>query len=404
MASMTISNPGVGRLFDSIGSILAGPNPQALMQADYLKTQRDNVMSDTAINTQKLATLKREEGAMSSLATLLGDPTLASTPEGRASLMSILSQVPDGLKSGPGFATGAASFVDPNFVQSEGDFSRILAGTGVQPDWGKTPTGYAAGLDNNLDVQTLRNAGDLAVAGVKANTPGAGLKPLTISPAMSQKFADMMTETLTGRYGAGGVGAMDPQFMDDLTARAAEIFQTNRNADAAIRQAMDEAKLRVEDQNGWWPGGEAVVGDPIQLALGATDTSGLGDVLAPPVAAPNTAPPQAAPVAPPPTPDVPGAGLSAPMLPPQQAAPAAAPAPQRDAAPQEGATPSLHTNADGTVFYVGPGGQPITVTEGHKVRDRRTGQILEWRGGKWVPLSAQTNAAPPQGPGGNGGW
>lgn len=374
MASMTFSNAGIGNLFSGLAGALAGPSPTALIEADYRRTQRDNLASDTAINQQSLETMRRQEAAMSELATVLGDPTLATTPQGRADLMSVLSQVPDGLKLGPGFATGAASFTDPNFVQSDNDFSRILAGTGVQPDWSRTPTGYQQGLDNLIQQNTADNATVLAAAGIKA-APGAP-KPgslATVSPAVAIKFDEMTAAAIDAKFPGT---AVDPATMQLVSQRATQIYQSTKNAPLAIEQAMSEAGLFADGQRdpGW---GSALF--PWDWAFEDKGTvtaakTSLGDVLAP--AAPAPAAPTA-PTAPLPTPAPVGTGVPG-------AAPAAAPtAPAPAASPGMG--PAVQANPDGTEFMLDPGGKPVRVVEGTEIVNSR-GERMVRRGNTWQPI------------------
>lgn len=378
MASMTFSNPGVGNLFSGLAGVLGGPDPQKLMQADYLRTQRDNVMSDTAINAQKLATAQREEAAMRSLADVLGNPALAQTPEGRADLMSVLSQVPGGLKDGPGFAMGASSFTDPNFMPEDSDFSRALVGTGVQTDWGNTPTGYQQGLDNAVTLQTMKNEGDLAVAGVKG-TGVKGATPPLVNPKMAEDFAAMMAAALTSKFGQASV---EPSLSDQLTSRATQLFQTTRNAPLAVQQAMEEAGLSVSGANdgifgtGFFASPGEVTGNPIEQAVQSGDTTGLGDALstapaAPPVSTTPEPLPQVAP-------DPAATPAASPAASPGVAAPAGAPA--------EG--PPVHTQADGTAFIVGPNNTPIPLVDGvTKFRGANSGVVIIWKDGRWQPVT-----------------
>lgn len=363
MASMTFSNPGIGKLFQGLAGALTGVDPSTLIQADMMKNRNAGQLIENNINTAKLGALNRQEAAMADLAVKLGDPSLTATPEGRASLMSVLSQVPDGLQHGPGFATGAASFTDPNFVQSDADFSRILSGTGVQ-GWAQTPEGQSRDLANNIDVANINAASDLAVANAKG-AGGAGGKPLTVTPAVAGKLEAMLVDALTAKYGADPTNRMDPGFQQDLNNYTAQIFQQNRNAPLAIQQAMTDANLKVDDPWGFW--NEKVVGDPLTLAVRAADTTGLGDVPAGPVAAPSTVP-GAVPAAPGTSPFTPAAPAA---IPPGTVVPG----------------PRTQWNSDGTASYLLPDGTPQVLVDGEtKLQSPSTGTTIIWRGGKWETM------------------
>ncbi len=235
MASMTIQNPGIGKLFQGLTGALTGVDPNTLIQADMAKNRNAGQLIENDFNTAKLGAFNSQQAALADLAVKLGDPTMVSTPEGRASLMSVLSQVPDGLQHGPGFATGAASFTNPNFVEGDADFSRILSGTGVQ-GWGATPEGQNRDLANNLDVANINAASDLAVANVRGSTPGGGgsRTPLAVTPAVAEKLKMMMVEALTSQFGHEETGRLDPAFAGDLNNHASQIFQQTRNAPGAL--------------------------------------------------------------------------------------------------------------------------------------------------------------------------
>jgi hypothetical protein len=328
-------------------------DPNTLIQADMAKNRNAGQLIENDFNTAKLGAFNRQEAALLEFATLLGNPDLAKTDEGRASMASVAALIPGGIKDGPAALTGFSSFTNPNFVEGDADFSRILSGTGVQ-GWTATPEGQNRDLANNLDVANINAASDLAVANVRGSTPGGGggsRTPLTVSPAVAAKLSEMLTAALTSQFGDPSK-AMDPVFRQDLDNYAAQIFQQNRNAPLAVQQAMQDANLRVDDPWGWW--NEKVVGDPLSLAVRAADTTGLGDVMTGPVVAPST---------------VPGAVPAAPGTSP--------------GAPTVG--PNVHTNADGSTFYVAKDGSPQVLVEGYGLQNPADpSQRIIWRGGQWV--------------------
>lgn len=360
MASMTIQNPGLGELFSGLAGLMAGPSPEALINADLRRVQRDDTLALTDLRRQELATKQRGEQALRDAAVMLGDPSLATTPEGRAKLISVLSQTPEGMKLGPGFATGAASFVDPNFVESDADYSRVLAGTGVQPNWSQTPTGYAQGLQNNIDQQGLINQGNLAKEALSIKLGGGGgtgsRTPLDLGPNDAQGLAELLSGMLASQYGDATV---DPEAMRQLQTDAASLYQQTRNAQVAADRAMELADLAVTGQSGGFFG---IGANPGTVTAGAP---GLGDVLAPPAPAP---------LAPPATMSTPGPSLPA---------PGGDPAASQSGAAAGMSVPTTHYDQDGTPFMT-VAGQRKNLSPGAIARNKATGQVMVWDGTKFV--------------------
>ena len=365
MASMTFSNPGVGKLFQGLGDVLAGPDPNTLIQADMNRVRRDGMLVDNSLTAAKLGVIQRQERAMTDLAAVLGDPTLTQTPEGRANLMSILSQTDGGLQYGPGFATGAASFTDPNFVESDSDFSRILAGTGVQ-GWTQTPEGQNRDLANKLAITNLDNQNDMAMALAGVGS-GGSKTPLDVGPTDVTNLMGQLEDAIYAQFPGAEI---DPQTLQAMVARAGQVYQTTRNASTAVRQAIVEAQLANEGKSDGFLFGWGA--NPGTVRVG--DSSALGDVLAGPVAAPNMTPDPAQPIVP--GPSVPGPTQAAQTTP-------AAPAAPADTARAAVPGPAVHQNADGSTFIVHQG-RPVTIVDGYQVR-APNGQVLVWRDGQWNP-------------------
>lgn len=403
MANMTIQNPGVASLFSGLSQVLGGsPDPAQLIQADLARTQRDNVASDTAINRAKLSALQRQEQAMHSLADILGDPTLATTPEGRARLMSTLSQVPDGLQYGPGFATGTSVFTNPGVFNPD-ELSNVTLATGVTPNYANTPSGLAQTLAGDLQKAQLKEAGDtqrkaleLAVTG----TTGGGTPP-TVNLKAGGEFATAIDEALTGQFGDA---AVDPALRDALTAHAVELFQRTRNAPAAIQQALDDFNLSAGQQPQPNPIGGALstmpLLGPIFSLLGQGPTS-MGPETVTGAQRPETMLPRT-PVIPPAvagatnTPVLPQIGMGG-YAPTTQGATQGATSADGDnevpgqlkAQPDMSVMgPSVHRNADGSEFMVGPDMKPVPIQEGLVIQNKQ-GAMLVRRQGQWVPFQPQ---------------
>ena len=65
--------------------------------------------------------------------------------------------------------------------------------------------------------------------------------------------------------------------------------------------------------------------------------------------------------------------------------PASGAAPAASNASEAPVGPQVHTNADGSAFYVGPDKKPVPLEDGLVLRTKKSGQLLVWVGGKWQP-------------------
>jgi hypothetical protein len=70
--------------------------------------------------------------------------------------------------------------------------------------------------------------------------PGTGsVAPLAVSPNAANTLTKPILERLQGQFPGGKV---DPSTLQRIAGRAAQLYQTNRNAPAAIDQAIQEAQ------------------------------------------------------------------------------------------------------------------------------------------------------------------
>jgi hypothetical protein len=161
----TIRDPGMARGFSILSDILS-PDPQRLIQADLAARQRDKLMVDTDLQRTALDRARAEAKAQADLTALLaGNPDLAD-PANRARLMSILSGVDNGLQYGPKFATGAATYINPNAFGNPNDLSTAMLGTGTVNSWADTPTGFQTNQDNLMERQRMANETDIRRQGM----------------------------------------------------------------------------------------------------------------------------------------------------------------------------------------------------------------------------------------------
>lgn len=384
MANMTIANPGIGNFFSGLAKVLSGNDAATMIQADVARTNRDNVLSETAINKSKLQTLQRQENAMQSLADILGDPTLASTPEGRAHLMSVLSQVPDGLKEGPGFALGSSTFTNPN-VFGPDELSNAAFGTGVAPNYANTPSGLAQTLSGEMDRAVLKERGDTLRKQIDVASPNgsSGGAPMDVSLTEGDALSARLAEILTERYPNMNI---DPAFKQQLEAGVAQLYQQTRNAPGALSGIFDQFDIKAtpDDANGWtWDNSSNVTGTRRAPVAGT------------PLLPPQTVvPPEVA------------AATNTPVLP--NAQPPAAPA-----SPNGDGDVGADTDADGEVAPTVPGaippaqlpplargvtktpdgrwaivvnGQTVPLENGQTMYSPSTGMRLMFRDGAWVQV------------------
>lgn len=328
---MAIKDPNIAAGFAALASALI-PNSQGLIEADLARYKRDGLIADTnrtnvdatrlaADRARLQAEADRTNGyiaADKNIAAILADPGFnPADPAWRAKLAAASAGVEGGLSEAAPGMTGAATFINPNFAGSPDAFANILMGTGVVDDYGKTQPGFTADLtaqgqrnDATIAGDAAANAADntraLDVARIQAQaemdrlkyatttpvTPGAAgsatagagkvATPLTIKPGDSAKFAEAIAGQIEQLY-PGAV--VDPALLQQLTSEATTLFQTNRNADAAIAEVLSGLTATTQDES-WWP-----TGDTTRVQRGSAQPA----VAAPP-AGPSGAP--AAPTAP----------------------------------------------------------------------------------------------------------
>jgi len=265
MAIRTINNAGLAQGFGVLADAIAGPGPQALINADLAR--RKGVLTDaqTASERVEAAQMQQAVDARAGLMDLMADPSVYSDPAARAQIGAFMAGLgEDGLEHGPGFMTGAATFANPNAFGD--DLSNVLIGTGVVDQWGHTPTGHGAGLRNDrrlemmdqrgqtertvldneaeMDRQNAQNAFDAANPGVgKSFTP-----PLVDQNDVLAIWEDMAAIIDQQFPGA----AVDPDTQQALTSRATEIYQHTKNHQLAVTQALDEFDLMLDGQQDAW--------------------------------------------------------------------------------------------------------------------------------------------------------
>ena len=371
MAMMTISDPGMAQGFQGLMSALGGGNVNGMIEADLNKGRRQLLTAQTGVEGQKLTDMQFQTGNSRTLMELLANPETLGSDEGRASLMSVLSGVAGGLQHGPGFATGAATFTDPN-VFNPNDLSNVLLGTGVVNGWGDTPAGHSDKLNN--DVITTGMDNDAAY--VRALLPGGGSNraPLTVSPDTTLDLDNMIAGALEAQYPGA---SQDPQLKNLLRSRVSQHYQTTRNAQMAVDTAMQEVQMALEGQSDGWFGLGSRPGTVVPTGQTVPQTAPVSDpttALPPTTPVVGTTPTAVAPGAPPAA-SAPAAGASG-----------AAPIPM-DQLPPSLAKGVVQT-PDGQMLYVDANGQSTPLQNGQVFTSpSNPANSLIWRDGQFWPYS-----------------
>lgn len=335
-----IKDPNIASGFAALANILA-PNASGMIEADLSRVKRDGMLADTrrtgadqarieAVTRgtdATTATTTRENQAAADLAAILADPAFdPATPEGRRRISAAAVQARDGLAKGAAGVTGYSSYIDPNFAGDADAFSSILMGTGIVPNFANTPRGFEddqsrlradataknavtlqTNEDDNITSQANNAATNATSVANNANTaqtseanaaaaqvaamerleystltpkaPGAGVTPtpLTLNVEDGAKLNEAVGLQLESLFDGA---AIEPGAVAQIQTRAAQLYQTTRNAQAAITQAIGEANLASVTTGG---------DDYIPFNESTNVRSGVADVLAPP-GAPAAAP------------------------------------------------------------------------------------------------------------------
>lgn len=261
--------------------------------------------ADTAVTS-------RETAAIAELSRIFSDPNFdASTPAGRAAVAGAMVGTKDGLTAGPEAMTGYSSYIDPNFAGSADDFSNILLGTGVVANQAATPSGFgtdqtrqrdqaAATVGSNVQMndadnaalaqkadqdraraaandalvderlRTTSDADRAARAAIAGNTnqtqvqmnnadnaalaarPATNASVPTVTPAVAVELDTMLGAELDALFPDT---PPDPALARRLQTRVAQLYQTTKNAPAAVAQAIEEAKLAPITSGSEWNDG-----------------------------------------------------------------------------------------------------------------------------------------------------
>lgn len=338
MPYTTIKDPGTAKLFNVFGGMFV-PNVNAQIEGDLNAKRRDMLIAQTQGQNLENAKLQAANDARRRVGEFLaGNPDL-TMDQNRASLMSILSGMDNGLQYGPQFATGSATFINPNFAGSESDFSKTLVGTGVVGNFAATPEGQRRDNAATMDRQNSVNAA-AAARQVSANEAAAGRQTSANQAAyeravLAQKLAldrflagqtaatersayaqDAATQRATAAQDAAaarqqtalasrdvspeqvdalwaatnerlqqqyGTDNIDPALVDALRLRASEAYQTSRNAERAIAEALSGVPVQYND--GWFSDSLSLGQQPQAPAPAATPAASAGAAQSAPITA-----------------------------------------------------------------------------------------------------------------------
>lgn len=267
----TVSNG----LADFFGALAAGltPNPLAIIEAELAGARKQGIEADTAfrraITQPTVDQLAAQTGllgaqtglthaqtgqvneaaraarmandATARLQDILSGPALDwSDPAVRQSIVGAAAgHGLAGLQAAPAFALGAGAVTDPMALGSDEEFSRMLMGTGVQPNFGATPHGAA--------MAASRGAG-------QGNPPT--LDPY--SPLDASRLAPLIREAIADRTGVTPDAVDADTFIkthsvvEAIRRQHFEVTGQELDLGHAINQALDI--LGFEGSPGWpWP-------------------------------------------------------------------------------------------------------------------------------------------------------
>lgn len=274
--NMTVKTPGLAGLFNALAG---GGGVNDLIQADLNRARRDQIGVATQVSQAELAAANKQAADLAALQGILADPNSVLSPEGRAGIMSYLTGIEGGLQHGPQFATGAATFTQPRGFDP-GELSTMAFGTGVQPDYSKTPDGYLAGLLNALELEEMDQAGQMARhVTPKPVVPGttSSTAPL-VNPSVLKGLTEQIGARAPDHYDGA---AIDPAVEQALISRASELYQQTRNLQTAVDQAFAEVQTQLQGQSdgGWFgwganPGTVTLAPSGAPVAAPASTTSG----------------------------------------------------------------------------------------------------------------------------------
>lgn len=264
--------------FQSLSSILM-PNTAGLIEADLAQAKKGNLVADTnrinvdagrlAADRDRLkaetAMTDQERLAAANLAQILATGDLTD-PAVRAAAAAATAMMENGLANGPAGLTGLSTYANPDFVPDNESFSRVILGTGVVDDFGKTPTGFYDSETNDLvandaDNRSLElrndadNATTIKTTEMELAAPGGkDRNPVDVTPKGAQELADLLASNISAEFGVD-VENIDPKLLRRLTAQVADGYQAKENAAAAIADVLSglemvDGQLRVKGEKG----------------------------------------------------------------------------------------------------------------------------------------------------------
>lgn len=247
--------------FAQLASIFM-PNTGALIEADLNRRKANNIDADTNrtnVDATRLAAdrdrimseravIDQQRAAAVELANIFASGADLNDPTTRGAAAAAVAKMKDGLQYGPSGVTGLTTYVDPNFVPDNEDFSRVIVGSGVVNGWDQTPTGTMDAETNKLIANDADNASlekrkqmeldnetQLAKAGLKGG--GKTPNPLDVTPETSGELATMLATSLASNFGVDAEN-VDPKLLTALQAEVAQAYQNRENAAVAIQDVL----------------------------------------------------------------------------------------------------------------------------------------------------------------------
>lgn len=303
MPFSTIRDPGIKQGFSILADAFV-PDVSGLIAADLNAKRRDHILAQTQGQNLKNTQTQGYLTATRNLQDLLAKNPDLALPENRASLMSTLAGMEDGLTAGPKFAMGAAGFIQPDFLPPD-QFANALQSTGVVTDYGNTQSGLerqiAGDLDEALRVQQLKNASELEQLEFKAANPSVttgGALPVVDLKRADELYNAVLDQLRTQNPGldVDDPKSFPPAAQQQIREQVARKFQITRDAQAAVSGVLSEVAPAVSSReytwaDSWNPFGPDSVPaiDPAKLASRGATQSAPAPASAAPAAAPAPA-------------------------------------------------------------------------------------------------------------------
>lgn len=269
-----VNNNGIRQGFANLAQIFA-PNANQMIQADLARGRRDLMNSqqrnfDATASATAADTARRDQvhGNLMGLGQSLAGLDLTDQA-GRAALIGILGGAGLDLQH-PDAVAGHGVFLNPQFTTPD-NFANIFLGTGAVNSYDQTQPGQAQSEDaaralalteralineGAARVQGLKNEGAVEQLEFKRDNPSvatsSSVRPVTVDPTDSRALEEALRVQLATTYPDIEIPDVVVQ---QLLPQVSTVYQSTRNAPAAVAEVLRSAQLAIEQHEGvMWPG------------------------------------------------------------------------------------------------------------------------------------------------------